>query len=748
MFSYAGQFDADISNWDVSKGTDFSEMFKETSSFNQDIGSWDVSKGTNFSYMFNGASAFNQDIGNWDVSNATTLVAMFNQSSAFNKDIGDWDVSSVTLFDFMFTYAAAFNQDLTAWNVEHITTEPNNFAVSSALTDSNKPLWGQSQDKTAPTVSINAPTGAVSEAFSVRITFSEDVSGFDVNDITIANGTASDFLAFNSLFYGLNVTPTSEGPVTIDIAAGVAEDAAGNPNEAATRFSNTADFSAPNLVIIGPGTTVSDIFSVTFTFSEDVTGFEADDVTVTDGTKGSFWGQGSSYTLNVTPTDLGTPVTINVAADVSEDSAGNTNTAARQLSVATLAPDTTAPTVTLASNAVAPHSGVFPVTATFSEEVTGFELADITVSNGTASNFSGSGATYSFDITPEKDGTVSIDVAADVARDAAANGNTAATQLKMTADATPPTITISGPSENVTEAFEVTFTFSEDVTGFGSDDINVTNGAKGTFTEITQGTVYTLLITPELGSSVAVSVGADAAVDAAGNGNIASEVFEVFAGSVAAEFEKYEDDIRQAIVDDAQRALNSTLASNRNMTRQARTRFIDGRQNADDPDSNIVSRNNVAFDVNGGLELSKEGFSTKGTFFEQKGNFEGTHRRLFFGDFDIQRDAENDSTTATITARVAWEYMVSGNTMFGYFAGGELASSQIAGEFDGGQDRLGLTLGGYAVHQLQNDLFLDGFLTIGAGRNDLEMANDVLSLESDYITRTATLGAALSGAYT
>lgn len=85
--------------------------------------------------------------------------------------------------------------------------------------------------------------------------------------------------------------------------------------------------------------------------------------------------------------------------------------------------------------------------------------------------------------------------------------------------------------------------------------------------------------------------------------------------------------------------------------------------------------------------------------------------------------------------------------MLGYFIGGELASSNISGAFEGDQDRIGITAGGYAAHQLAEQVYLDGFLTFGAGRNNLDMANDVLVLESDYTTRTATIGAAMSGVY-
>jgi hypothetical protein len=340
-----------------------------------------------------------------------------------------------------------------------------------------------------------------------------------------------------------------------------------------------------------------------------------------------------------------------------------------------------------------------------------------------------------------------VDIAADVATDDATNGNTAATQLSVDTDGTAPTLAITGPTDVVTEDFTVTFTFSEGVKGFTADDVTVLNGTKRAFTEKTQGSVFNLVISPELGTTVSISVAADTAVDAAGNGNEAPNTFEVSAGSPASEFEKYREEIRQVVVDEAARSLTSTLSANQRMTWQARNRFIDSRFQANDEVSGLVSRNNVPFDVNGSFELSGSTLSTRGNFFEQTGNYEGTFRRLFFGDFDIQHDADTESTTATLTARVAWEHLVSDQTMLGYFVGGELVRSTINGTFDGDQDRLGVAVGGYAVHQLAEQVYLNGFLTLGAGRNDLEMANDVLALTSDYNTRTATAGAALSGVY-
>ena len=64
--------------------------------------------------------------------------------------------------------------------------------------------------------------------------------------------------------------------------------------------------------------------------------------------------------------------------------------------------------------------------AAFSEPVSGFSLEDISVANGVVSNFSGTGSVYTFDVTPNAIGEVTVDIAAGAAQDAGENGNIAA----------------------------------------------------------------------------------------------------------------------------------------------------------------------------------------------------------------------------------------------------------------------------------------------------------------------------------
>ena len=61
---------------------------------------------------------------------------------------------------------------------------------------------------------------------------------------------------------------------------------------------------------------------------------------------------------------------------------------------------------------------------TFSEAVTGFTAGDVLVTNGSVTNFSGSGDDLHFDVVPSGNNVqVSVSVPAGVAEDAAANGN-------------------------------------------------------------------------------------------------------------------------------------------------------------------------------------------------------------------------------------------------------------------------------------------------------------------------------------
>ena len=202
---------------------------------------------------------------------------------------------------------------------------------------------------------------------------------------------------------------------------------------------------------------------LTFSFSEDVSGFTADHITVTGGTKqdSSFSGSGNTYSIVVSPTgatQTGT-ITVDVDAGVATDSAGNTNIAATQF---TQAFDTQAPSLSISSDTSGTATGPVTYNFSFSEDVSGFTAENITVTGGTKQegSFSGSGDTYSIVVNPTDDtqkGTITVDVDAGVATDAAGNSNTAATQFTQAFDT--PSLSITSDSDG-SAGGDVTFTFS------------------------------------------------------------------------------------------------------------------------------------------------------------------------------------------------------------------------------------------------------------------------------------------------
>ncbi len=241
-----------------------------------------------------------------------------------------------------------------------------------------------------------------------------------------------------------------------------------------------------------------------------------------------------------------------------------------------------------------------------------------------------------------------------------------------------------------------------------------------TVTGLTNGQAYTFTVT-------ATNIAGTGQASAASN-----TVTPALTATPASEFTANSEAIHQTLTDNATSGLTSALSANQAMVQDAKGRFTAG------------ADQDVAMDVDGSLDANPVNLSTMGTFFGQSVNGNGT-RQLIFGSFDVQHDDISGASSATLSGKMAWEKMVSENTLLGYFIGGDLGQSTVAGSFTGDQDHLGVTAGGYGVHEMAKQLYLDGFVSVGAGRNNLTMDDGVLALESDYTTRSATFGMSVSG---
>jgi surface protein len=139
MFLYDRNFNSsNVSTWNVSKVTDFSEMFSRASIFNQDISNWDTSSAKDMHSMFDNALAFNQSLNKWNVSGVIDMSQMFFAASKFNQNLASWDTSKVMNMQSMFGFATVFNQNISGWNVTNVTNYTT-FKDRSALTNANTP---------------------------------------------------------------------------------------------------------------------------------------------------------------------------------------------------------------------------------------------------------------------------------------------------------------------------------------------------------------------------------------------------------------------------------------------------------------------------------------------------------------------------------------------------------------------------------------------------------------------------------
>ena len=124
---------------------------------------------------------------------------------------------------------------------------------------------------------------------------------------------------------------------------------------------------------------------------------------------------------------VGSAYTYQVAAHVG----GGIASRSAMEDVTVVAADSSLPSIeSIESDATHPTNAAFTVTITFSESVMDLMANEITVTNGTGSNFSGSGASYRLRVTPTADfeGNVTVTVPAGAAKDGADNTSEAGSE--------------------------------------------------------------------------------------------------------------------------------------------------------------------------------------------------------------------------------------------------------------------------------------------------------------------------------
>ncbi|MCE2839272.1 MAG: Ig-like domain-containing protein, partial [Cyanobium sp. 49614_E6] len=158
-------------------------------------------------------------------------------------------------------------------------------------------------------------------------------TSFSSGDITVSGGSISN-LGGSINTYTATFTPTAniESTASVSVIAASWNDVFDNPGGAAASATMQVDTINPAAAILFSAPAINDTAKtalVTFSFSEKVSGFSAEDISVTNGTLSNFTGFGNYYCALFTAQDgVAATGTISIAANSYTDIAGNSGSAA------------------------------------------------------------------------------------------------------------------------------------------------------------------------------------------------------------------------------------------------------------------------------------------------------------------------------------------------------------------------------------------------------------------------------------
>jgi uncharacterized delta-60 repeat protein len=292
----------------------------------------------------------------------------------------------------------------------------------------------------------------------------------------------------------------------------------------------SGDTTSPTVTITSAATdpTGSSPIAVTIAFSEAVQGFDAADLTVTNGSAASFAAtDGKTYTADLQPTQPEVSVAVDIKAGVCTDTAGNPNVALAQPFSRFY---TQRPTVVISSTLTKAYTNISPVpiTITFNKPVDNFSSTDVALVNCAIGNFTTTDSkVWEADLTPSGQGPISATVPEGVCNTAGSPSiaNTASSTFSVTYDTIAPTVSLSSTEPDPTNSsIQISITFSEsiDASTFTSDDITVSGGGSAGNLRTTNDIAFTADVTPGGQGSVIISLSAGVCQDRAGNGNVSA----------------------------------------------------------------------------------------------------------------------------------------------------------------------------------------------------------------------------------
>ena len=455
------------------------------------------------------------------IGETTTVTITFSEAvSGFNNadlTIANGTLTAVSSSDGGITWTATFTPTSNITDASNLISLDNsgvqNASGNAGNGTTNSNNYAIDTQRPTATIALADSALGVGQTTTVTITFSEAVSGLTLADLTVANGTLSGLSTSDNITYTATFTPSAgitdtSNIITLD-NTGIT-DVAGNAGSGTTDSGNyVIDSQRPTATIVISDTDLrpGETALVTITFSEAVTGFDNSDLSVANGTLSNVSSSdgGITWTATFTPTiglsDATNLIVLNNAGI--SDLAGNAGTGTTNS--ANYAVQTEVPTATIVVADTSLKAGETSiVTITFSEAVSGFSNADLTIANGTLSNVASSdgGITWTATLTPTANITdtsnlITLDNSG--VTNASGNSGVGTTDSNNFAiDTALPTATIVVADNRlgIGETTTVTITFSEAVSGFDLSDISVANGTLANLTSSDGGVTWTATLTP------------------------------------------------------------------------------------------------------------------------------------------------------------------------------------------------------------------------------------------------------------
>jgi hypothetical protein len=225
-----------------------------------------------------------------------TNVTAIPFTATFTEDVadfvaGDIVVTNGSVATFSATNARTYTFTVTPAGDGTVTVAVNAGVAHDTLGNGNTAATPVSvvSDRSPPTAAVTSasdPTGADPILFTV--TFNEDVAGLPPAALSATNGTVGTITLVNARTFTVAVAPSADGPVTLTVLTGQAEDLAGNATAADFSLTLTSDATDPTV-----GVATSSTGSVAGTSSDATSGVAGVGVSVSDGT--NFW-DGTGFT--------------------------------------------------------------------------------------------------------------------------------------------------------------------------------------------------------------------------------------------------------------------------------------------------------------------------------------------------------------------------------------------------------------------------------------------------------------------